>query len=190
MGVITISREMGSLGFPIGQKAAELLGYQIVWREVINQAAIRAGAPEVALAMIDELGLLGLCPSAEKCQAYLHAVEQVVHELAERGNVVIVGRGSQIILKDRPGVLHVRVIAPLELRIERIMQEKGIALDAAQAQIEASDRSRKRYLNRFYKTQWEDPTLYDVILNTARISIDSAAELLYKAVIGLEQVRR
>ena len=88
MAVITISRQLGSLGFEIGNLVSDRLGYRIVWRELINEAAQRAGAPDVALAVIDELGLLGVKPSARSSQAYLEAVRVVVLELASKGNVV------------------------------------------------------------------------------------------------------
>jgi hypothetical protein len=62
MAVITISRQMGSLGREISEEIARSLNYRVVWREVINEAAKRAGAPDVALATIDELDLLGIRP--------------------------------------------------------------------------------------------------------------------------------
>src|SRR5512135_1529753 len=110
MGVITISRQLGSLGREIASTTAECLGYNLVWRELINDAARRAGAPEAALSSIDELGLLGDCASPRVRRAYRQAVETVMKEFAERDNVVIVGRAGQVILRDRPNVLHVRII--------------------------------------------------------------------------------
>ena len=81
MAAITISRQLGSLGYDISQAVADQLGYHLVWRDVINRAALRSGTPEVALAAIDELGLLDLCPSPEACQAYRQAVQQIMEEL-------------------------------------------------------------------------------------------------------------
>ncbi len=68
MDVITISRQLGSLGFEVGKIAAEQLDYRLVWRDLINQAASLAGAPEVALAMFDEFNLLGIEPTAAAIQ--------------------------------------------------------------------------------------------------------------------------
>lgn len=178
MSVVTISRQLGSLGFEIGQRLAEQLGYRLVWRELINQAAIRAGAPEVALAMIDELNLLGVCPSPEKCQAYIQAVEHVLHELAGEGEVVIVGRGGQIVLRGHPGALHVRIVAPLEVRVARVAASRGVTERAARAQIQASDRSRRLYFHKFYQADWDEPTLYDLIINTAHIGGETAVQMI------------
>jgi cytidylate kinase len=116
MAVMTISRQMGSLGSEIARLVAERLGYRLVWRELINQAARRSGAPEAALAAIDELGLLDMCPSPRACRAYRAAVKQVIDELAAEGNCVILGRAGQVLLKGVPGCLHVRLIAPVPTR--------------------------------------------------------------------------
>ena len=181
MAIITISRQMGSLGSQVARLTAEMLGYRLVWRELINQAAQRAGVPEMALAVIDELHLLGVEPTPQESQAYLVAVDQIMHEMAERGNTVIQGRAGQVILKDRPDALHVRIIAPINLRIERVSQKVGIPAEFAKAQVEASDRSRANYLRRFYKVRWDDPALYHLVINTADLTDQQAAAIICHA---------
>jgi len=178
MAAITVSRQLGSLGFEVARAAADLLGYRLVWRDLINQAARIAGSPEAALAAIDDLGLLGICPSPEACQAYRQAVQQIMQELANQGNVVIIGRAGQMILGGWSEVLHVRVIAPRPLRIERVAERQEISLECALAQIEASDRRRRNYLKRFYNVQWDDPNLYDLVINTAHLAPTAAAQLI------------
>lgn len=181
MNVVTISRQLGSLGSAVGKLVAEKMGYRLVWRDLINQAASRAGAPELALAMIDDLGLLGLSPSAKQRQAYLEAVSQVLIELANSGNVVIIGRAGQVVLHGHPEALHVRIIAPEVDRIARIRADKNVTAEAARAQIIASDRTRKIYLSRFYQVNWEDPGLYDLTINTAHMDCEAAASLVCHA---------
>jgi cytidylate kinase len=178
MAVITLSREFGSLGLITAQKVAHHLGYRLVGRELINQAALRAGAPEVALAVIDELNLLGVTPAPGAIEDYVRAVKGVVTELAGEGSVVIVGRGAQVILRDRPDGVRVLIIAPQLLRIERIAQRQSISMTSARAQVEASDRHRRRFLQRYYRVKWEDPLLYDLVINTAWLSADEAAGLI------------
>lgn len=186
--IITVARQMGSAGREVARLVAERLGYRLVWREVINQAARRGGAPEAALAVIDELGLLGIQPSDEEYEAYRLAVQQVILELAEQGNLVIVGRAGQAILAGRPDTLHVRLIAPLELRAQRVADWQKISLESARAQIETSDRYRRKYLRRFYDQDWDDPNLYDLIINTGRLSLQQAAELICAAAQGQVQL--
>ena len=82
MTTITISRQLGRLGTQIGHQVADQLGFRIVWREVINRAALQAGAPEMALATIDVLGLLDLHPSEEARRAYDQAVRDVMEVVA------------------------------------------------------------------------------------------------------------
>jgi cytidylate kinase len=182
MATITISRQMGSMGRDVASAVAARLGYRMVWRDVINQAALQAGSPEVALATIDELGLLGLRPSAAARRAYHDAVRRVIEGLAAEGSVVIVGRASQVILKDHPNVVHVKVIAPAGLRAQRVARQQNITLAAAQAQVQASDRCRRNYLRRYYQARWDDPDLYDLIINTARLAPEPAAALIYDAI--------
>lgn len=190
MATITISRQLGSLGCDIAHTVAERLGYRLVRREIVNQAAHRAGAPEAALAAIDELGLLGLCPTPKACHAYHEAVRQVMEELAKEGNVVIIGRAGQVILRDHPATLHVRVVAPTQLRIARIAQRLRISRQAAEAQVAASDRNRANYLKRFYHVLGDDPELYDLIINTARMTPEAAASLICEALAArLERAR-
>jgi cytidylate kinase len=191
MDVVTISRQMGSWGSVIGKLVAERMGFQLVWRDLINQAALRAGAPEVALAMIDELGLLGVNPTGQQQQDYLDAVSQVLHELADAGKVVIIGRAGQVVLRGHPRVFHVRVVADEEVRVQRIVEEKKVNPKAARAQILASDRARKLYLSRYYQVDWNDPCLYHLVINTGRISCEVAAEMICHALNRLpEQIIR
>lgn len=183
--VITISRQRGSLGMDIGQRVAELLGWRLAGRDLINQAARACGLPEMALAVIDELGLLGMKPDAAAQAAYRGAVENVMRDLVAAGEVVIVGRGGQMALRDGfpvAGVLHVRVIAPLEVRAARLVARHGIALAAALAQAKTSDRARARYLRLNYGARIDDPNLYDLVVNTAQIGVEQAAQLIFAAV--------
>ncbi len=187
MAVITISRQLGSLGTTLGRQIAARLGYRLAHRELINQAARLAGAPDMALATIDELNLLGLEPDEQTQQAYLRAVRQVIENLAAKGNVVIVGRAGQSILQARADALHIRVIAPVETRVQRIVAAHGIPEKAARAQVEDSDRYRADYLRRFYHTAWDDPTLYHLIINTGHMPLETAAEVVCAAIRSLTQ---
>jgi cytidylate kinase len=180
--IITISRQIGSLGSQVAFQLAEALGYRLVWRELINAAARRAGFPEMALAEIDELGLLEITPSPKALRAYRQMVEQIVLELASEGNVVLLGRAGQAILAGRPDALHVRVIAPAEVRARRLAARTDTTLECATAQVEASDRYRAHYLRRFYKVRWDDPALYHLVLNTATIEAGQAVVLIQSAV--------
>lgn len=176
MTVITISRQLGSQGTTLGRKVAAALGYRLVHRELINKAAKMAKSPDMALATIDELGLFGIEPDPSQQQLYLDSVKTIIEDLAHKGDVVIVGRASQVILQDHPNVFHLRVIAPLETRIQRIVTAHGVSPEAAEAQIRDSDSYRANYLDRFYHINWDNPIYYHAIINTGLINLEAAAE--------------
>ncbi len=178
MPAITLSRKLGSLGTEIARSLADGLGYRMMRREVINEAACRACTPEVALAVIDDLGLLGLRPSGKAQRAYLQSVRQVIEQLVAEGGVIIVGRAGQIILRGYPDVLHVRITAPLALRVERVAARHTISAAAAKARVESSDRTRSTYVQRHYHVDWDDPKLYDLVINTETIPVQLARDLI------------
>jgi cytidylate kinase len=178
MPVITLSRELGSRGDDVAMAAAERLGLRLVGRELINRAARAAGAPEVALAEIDELGLLGVKPSPAAVRLYTQKVTEVIRELAARGDLLVVGRGGQVVLANEPGVLHVRVIAPRPMRLQLVRERCHVSPEAATARIEASDKARAAYLRRAHGVQWDAAGLYDMVLNMAHLRVEDAAEVV------------
>lgn len=187
MTVITISRQMGSLGNMVAEEIGRCLGYRVVWREVINAAAIRAGVPEVALATIDELNLLGIKPSEGDLAAYHRAVREIMFEIHKEGNAVIVGRAGQVVLRGVEGALHVRIFAPLDLRVERIAKRHGVSSEVARKQVKTSDQTRKRYLKRYYQVNLDDPELYDLLINTEHVDATLAAQVICSALLKHEK---
>lgn len=187
MPIITLSREMGSRGDDIALAVAERLGLRLVGRELINRAAQQAGAPEVALAEIDELGLLGVKPTAAALRLYHEKVAAVIEDLAAAGNVLLVGRGGQMVLAGRSGVLHVRVIAPLAQRVATVQARCGISAAAAAARVEASDRVRAALLRRDYGVKWDDPALYDLVLNMAQLDVATAVDVICRVATAFER---
>ena len=113
-------------------------------------------------------------------------VQSLIRSAADDGNVVVVGRGGQVILRDRPGVLHVRIGAPLDVRVERVRQAEGLSMDAARELVKRRDKASEDYLTRFYDVDMGDPRLYDLIINTAKMPPTIAADLIIKAVEALE----
>lgn len=181
MPIITLSREMGSRGDDVAAAVAQRLGLRLVGRELINRAAKQAGAPEVALAEIDELGLLGVKPSPAALRLYREKVAEVLVELADAGDVLLVGRGGQVVLAGRPGVLRVRIAAPRRQRIATVQERCGVSVAAAAARIDASDRARAGYLQRHHGVRWDDAALYDLIINLAQLDAAAATAAICAA---------
>jgi cytidylate kinase len=185
MAVITLSREMGSRGDDIARLVAERLGLRLVDRELINRAAREADAPEVALAEIDELGLLGVKPSVAALRIYQEKVAAVIHELAAGGDVLLVGRGGQVILAERPDVLHVRIIAQYALRLALVQADCRVSAEVAAARIDASDAARTGFLKRHFGVRGDEARLYDLVINTARLDVAAAVDLVCLAAAQL-----
>ena len=187
MGAISISRQMGSRGDELAQQVAKQLNFRCIDYELINQAALAAGAPHVALAEIDELGFFNLDPTTEERQAYQGQVERIIRQRVSEGQVIIVGRGGQVVLQNHPNVLHVRVVAPLEIRVAWLQQEKRFPTDVARICLAQSDRVRTRYLWKNYNKHLDDPTLYHLIVNTGLLDLSQAVKLVIAAYRELPQ---
>ena len=111
----------------------------------------------------------------------MQALESVVRELARSQSLVIRGRGSQFILKDYPGALHVLVVAPLEVRVKRVMQNLKLDQEAAKQEIARFDNSRREFIKRYFQAELEDPVYYDLVINTERLSFQAAASIVVDA---------
>jgi len=172
--IYTISRQYGSGGSSFAKLLSAKTGYPLVWREVINKAAREIGSPEVALAMIDELDLFNITPDETTHLAYIESVGKIMFEFAKKGKQIIVGRASHMVLSDFPDVFRIRIIAGKQTRIMNICNSKHVNPIAAAAQIEQSDLLRAMYLEKFYHVDWNNPSLYDLIINTDHISIEKA----------------
>ncbi|MGH2500948.1 MAG: AAA family ATPase, partial [Ktedonobacterales bacterium] len=113
--------------------------------------------------------------------SYTRALRDVVNGAVLAGQSVIVGRGSQIILRNRRDTLHVRIVAPLEQRMSYVMLRENLSRAEAQQRITQRDQERRRYLISTYRHAPDDARLYDITLNTAVLDLDSCVELIVRA---------
>jgi cytidylate kinase len=112
---------------------------------------------------------------------YMKTITAIIRELGDRGNIVVLGRGSQMILRDLPGALHVLAIAPQELRIERLIAREGISTEEATRRVHEGDRARAAFHRKFWKVDVNDSSLYDLTLETSRLPFEVGAELVAAA---------
>jgi len=205
MAVVTIRGQLGSGAPEVGRLIADRLQADYVDREIIGEVAARLNRqeqeviakempPSSLLGRIAEAlghnyafgdGLAGAyLPVGEiplDDTRYLQALESVLRELARGQRLVIFGRGSQFILKDHPGVLHVWTVAPLEVRVKRVMQDLRLDQEAAKLEIARVDSSLRAFIKRYFKAEYEDPVYYDLVINTARFSFQAAASMVVEA---------
>jgi cytidylate kinase len=113
-------------------------------------------------------------------------IRYTIERAYNEGNTVIVGRGGQAILRDRPATLHVRIFAPLDVRIQNARALGMTGVSEIKATLNKRDRSSAEYLKRFYGIQWDDPELYHLLINTGLLDIDTAVATVIAAVRKLE----
>lgn len=182
MAIITISREMGSGGIPIAHRAAEKLGYTLIDGEAIARVAGKYGLTPEALEITDEKPPAFVEKLDEKMAVDLQLIELIILEYALKGNVIIYGRGGQDLLKDINSVLRVRIIAPFEERVERWAEREWLDPDLARILVRKSDQQRAGFIKYYFDRDWNDPIHYDLVINTSRLSEDTAVKLLCEGV--------
>src|SRR5205823_1360173 len=200
MRAVTISREYGSGGGEVARRLAGRLGWHLVDHEVVMDVARALGVTEAEAEAHDEhadrlasriLLSLGVVPSAAPAPlpvelsmdqpAYDEARRTVVEGATKAGHAVIVGRGAQVLLAPRRDVLHVRIIAPLEQRIQYVMQREKLDHAAAERRIQAKDRDRANFLMSAHHKNPSDARLYDLVVNTGVLHLNSAVDLVVLA---------
>ncbi len=112
---------------------------------------------------------------------YLETMTSIIREIAASGRVVILGRGSQMILKEIPPVLNVLCVAPLQVRAQRSAEKEEVPLEEAKKLMARHDQGRAAFHRKFWKVDVDDPRLYDVTVDTCRMSYDLAAEVAASA---------
>jgi cytidylate kinase len=203
--VITIRGKLGSGAPEIGKLVAESLHVDYIDREIIAQVAARLNLEEQEV-VAKEMPPTSLQDRIAEALAhgytigngiqgaylpiwqipldnnrYLEALTGLITELAKGHSAVIYGRGSQFILKDYPGSLHVSIVAPLKVRVQRVMENRKISEEAANKEIARFDGSAREFMKRFFGAEMEEPTYYDLLVNTEKYSYQSTANIILEA---------
>jgi cytidylate kinase len=212
MPVITISRQFGALGLPVGRRLADRFGAEFLDRAIVAQVAVRSGIPESQLETYDErlpsiwqriasaLGSgapdIGAPPSVEDEPPALSIHDRlvkltraVVEEAAAGGNAIIVGRGGAFILAGKMGVLNVMLVASLEDRVRYLLARVDDAPGAERLDEPALrnlcktiDAARAEYIRGTFGANWLDARNYDLVVDTGRLGVARTVELIETAV--------
>ena len=183
MTVITISREFGSGGDLLAEKVAASLGYHLVDKAFISAVLCQYGLAEFDLDYETQPGFWeGFDISkTERRETMVRMLNQVVRAVALHGNVVILGRSGYAILSGLADVLHVRLQAPLEDRIEMTRNEHKLTLDEAAVLVKEKDRVRTSFIESFYHVPWEASHAFDIAINTAVVPLELASRWVVEA---------
>jgi cytidylate kinase len=211
MPVITIRGQMGSGAPEIGRIIADQLNIDYIDREIIAEVAadLKRNPADVAkkerppIKLMERIGealsfsypLVSTPESGTHVpiylptweiplddERYIKGLESVIKKLVENHSVVIRGRGSQFILKDLPNAFHILVVAPLDVRVKRIMENMNLTENDAQKEINRSDSSHREFIKRYFKSDLEDPVNYHIVINTSFLNFTDAAAIILKAI--------
>lgn len=175
--LITISRQTGSLGEEITRQLAKNLNLPVITRDSILNQWFAEVAGKHELHMLTESPAFFLTPSSLGL-SFAAILENKLKDYVSQQSAIIVGLGAQIIFAQDPSALHVKITAPPEVRINRVMQTHSLDKKDAERFLELTDRKHRRYISTIYKQDWSDPALYHLTLNTGLLSVDEAVALL------------
>ena len=181
MPIITISRGAFSGGQALAERVASVLGYRCVSREVLVEARARYGIPEAKFTEVLETLPHWWERWQESLRLYRIVLQAAMCEVAQGGNLVYHGHAGQELFPGIRHVLKVHLTAPMAFRIEQVRSRKGLNEAAGLQYIEQVDKARHRRLQAIFGADWRDPSRYDMVLNIAQMSLETAAHLVVEA---------
>lgn len=192
MAVITISGEPGSPSEEVAARVAGRLGFSLVDKARLARLAHEIDLDETKLDRLDEAWSIQPGEIDSETKACAELLQELVAQLAEEEDVVIVNLGAQGLFRNRPGSLHVQLIAPRAFRVSQFQTLENLSEREARKKIKELEFERRRHLRLLYRLHPGDPGLYDITLRMDRLSIEQGLELIITAFekMGLRQVPR
>jgi len=201
MTIIAISHQIGSGGREIGKLVADKLGVSYIDREIVEGVAQRLGISEADATQMDEkaehladqifagfrLQVAGYAAQINPgdmvdIPTYQEATQGVLATVASYPSVVIAGHGANFFLAKRTALFSVFIYAAAANRIERLKKRAIISQEEAAKELHVSDGERAHYIKTLYHANWRDPDHYHLLINTDKISLETAANLIIKVV--------
>jgi cytidylate kinase len=185
---ITVSREAGAGGSEIAKLLGQELGWDVLDKNLVDRVAERSHLSRSLLELVDETepswayDVLGawLDPAIVPHERYVVHLCRVILAAARRGNVVLVGRGANLLLPRDRG-LAVRIVASEKYRLRRVMERDGFREAQARRYIAETDRARRDFVIRFFHHDISDPHLFDLVIQVDRLGLAAAAEAIIAA---------
>jgi len=182
--IITISRQRGSQGSFLAEHLAEKLGYQLLHREIIDEICNSSGYRRQIIESLDnkirskiELWFEGVFKGLYvDTSDYFKHLYRVIMSISELGGVVVVGRGASHMLARDQGS-HIRIIAARPKRIENLVKFQGFTHEQAEREIDKFDKERSEFVKNNFRLDINEPSVYDLIINTTYLDIKEAGRL-------------
>ena len=197
MAVITISRQFGAGGKTLAERIAQKLGYEIAHEEIIEKLAEMAQVTTEGIRTyeVEDLGdsdeggsFLSpkrfidhiFDPSKKYMEGdrYVALLNQILPQIAEKGNAIILGRGAQFILKDHPDTVHVLLIADIDDRIGFMQETYNLSRSEAGNSVNKQSIRRRKLMKLFHSDDYDQPVHYDMVLNMSKLDMDMAVEMI------------
>jgi cytidylate kinase len=180
---ISLSRQLGTGGAEFGQRLGERLGWQVYDHEILQRIAQQTHTTERILARLDEHAVGSLrdilahfmLTGASDQAAFLREMTRVIFALGRQGKAIIRGRGANWLLDQRFG-LRLRLIAPPDVRVERLAKHDGLPAEEAERRVREHDADLQAFIRQVFHRDIDDPLGYDLILNMATLPVDAAVE--------------
>jgi cytidylate kinase len=188
----TIAREFGCQAYPLAEELVGRLNsrvagepWVVIGKEILDEVARLSGFS------VDQIEKSQDTPSslkaifsmfldssrAEETKVFTH-MRNVIHSFAKRGNCILVGRGAVFAAQDLSNCVHLRLVAPYEFRVQKIMASHQMSQADAENFIELHQKQRDDFVKRFADRRLDDPLLYHLVINNGRLGIAAAAELI------------
>ena len=203
MAVITISRQFGAGGLTLGKELAQVMGYTLVDEEVIKLISKKARVSQNWVTAIEKeaggklqqfisrllpRGLVDRILDDQRGyideEIYINLLDQIIRQIAEKDNCVILGRGGQYILKNRPDTFHILLISSKQDRIRFMETHYDLAPAQAMQVVNAEDKRRINLYRKFDKSDYDQPDHYHLTLNMSKIPLESATAIVSRLVTG------
>ena len=197
MAVITISRQFGAGGKTLGKMIADKLGYTFADDDIIQMVAEMANvSPHWVESVEKEAGgklsrIISSMVSKRLVdrilknesgyideKLYLDYLVVIIAQIAEEGNVVIIGRGCQYILRDHPDAFHVLLINDFDSRVKFMQENYDLTPSKALQVVNSEDKRRFNLYRKLGKTDYDDPSLYHLVIHTGRLPLPDAARCI------------
>ena len=197
MAVITISRQIGSGGITFGKMIAEKLGYTFADNEIIQRLSKEANVSAKWLRSFEKEAGSRLSRIISKMvskrwldralagergyldeEIYLDYMVLIIAQMADEGNAVILGRGSQYILDDHPDTIHIRMIDRVENRVKFLVEHYDMTEKNAAQLINYEDKRQASLYRRLGKEDYKDPELYHLVLNMGKLDMQTAMDIV------------
>lgn len=187
MPVLTISRQMGSLGDEIAQALASRLGWDLIDRNQLISRFFADNLTATEKQHLNNSARFYLNQSNYGC-SYIEYLEQELFALTRKQSLIMLGFGSQVIFAEDSSAFHVRVIAATDVRINRVRKQFRVSEIDAQKILQTADKKHRRFVSIVFNTDLTDNCLYDLILNTTSLNAETCTTLLMQMIREKEQL--